>query len=102
MTETSRSQLPAKNIMCKHCDITGLPDWLLWRQLTNLAFFKHLASKKIVWLFGLFFSIFGFFRGSWHILSDWCFGFSNVLLKVLLRLVYFLKSYLEIHERIKL
>jgi len=52
---------------------------------TNLAFFRGSWRQKIVRLFGFsfqyFFEIFGFFGGSWHILSDWCFGFLNTLLK---------------------
>ena len=52
--------------------------------LGNLAFFRGSWRQKI--LFGFFFSIFGFFGGSWHIPSDWCFGFLNVLLKIVIRL----------------
>jgi len=52
--------------------------------LTNSAFFKDTWHQKI--LFGFSFSIFGFFRGSWHIPSDWCFGFLNVVLKSVIRL----------------
>jgi len=42
---------------------------------TNLALFRGSWRQKVVWLFGFFFSIFGFFGGSWHILSDRCFDF---------------------------
>jgi len=41
---------------------------------TNLAFLQVVGVRKILWIFGFFFSIFGIFGGSWHILSDWCFG----------------------------
>jgi len=56
----------------------------------------------------LFFSqYFAFFGGSWHMLSDWCLLFLNILPTVLLGffrqcLVYFLKRYLATHRRIML
>ena len=45
--------------------------------------YRQLVSKIIVWLFGFFYSIFGFFGGSSHMLSvsDRCFGFLTILLK---------------------
>jgi len=53
---------------------------------TNLAFLEAVGAKKIVWLFGFFFSIFGFLRGSWHMQSEWCFGFLYIMLKCIIRL----------------
>jgi len=75
---------------------------------TNLAFFRGSWRQKNCLAFWLFiFNIWLFFEGSWHILSDCCFGFLNILLKSVIRLfrqclLYFLKSYLAIHKRIKL
>ena len=82
----------------------GLPDLLFWRQISQIRLFKRqLASKNC-----LFFSqYFAFFGGSWHMLSDWCLLFLNILPTVLLGffrqcLVYFLKRYLATHRRIML
>jgi len=63
-------------------------------KFNECGIFRGSWLKKIVWLFGFFSSIFGFFGGSWHI-----------LLKIAIRrfcLVYFLKSYLATHRIIKL
>jgi len=65
------------------------------------------VSKKLFGSLTFSFPYLAFFGGSWHILSDWCFGFLNVLLKSVIQifeqcLVHFLKSYLETHKRIKL
>jgi len=48
---------------CQICFLT--PDF------TNLAFFRDSWRQKLF----VFFSIFGFFRGSWHMLSDCCLRF---------------------------
>jgi len=50
---------------------------------TNFAFLEAVGVKKIVWLFGFFFSIFGFF-GTYFRLVFW---FQNILLKGVIRLV---------------
>ena len=53
----------------------------------KFGFFRGSWRQKIAWLFGFFFSIFGFFgRQLAHILSEWCFGFLNILLKGVIRL----------------
>jgi len=75
--------------------------------LKNLAFLEAVGVKKIVWLFGFFFSIFGFF---WRELEHtirlvfWLFKYLPEKLLGFFRqcLVYFLNSYLATYKRIKL
>jgi len=72
---------------------TGLPDWLFWRQISQIwLFLEAVGVKKIVWFLALSFeylNIWLFWRQLAHTaLSDWCFGFSNVLLKSVIRLFY--------------
>jgi len=63
----------------------GLPDWLFWRQISQIWLFLEVVGvKKIVWLFGFFLQYLAFFGGSSHMLSDWCLGF---LIKILLKSV---------------
>jgi len=47
-------------------------------------FFRDSWRQQIV----RFFSIFGFFMAVWHILSDWCLFFSNILLKSVIRIFW--------------
>jgi len=86
-----------------------LPDNIRVKSQTTSKFYKfdffcrQLGSKKLF----VFFSILGFFEGSWHMLSDWCLRFLNVLLKSVSRifrqyLVYFLKRYLATNRKLKL
>jgi len=51
---------------------------------TNLAFLEAVGVKKYCLAFS--FQYLAFFEGSWHILSDWRFGFLNILLKSVIRL----------------
>jgi len=53
---------------------------ILTPNFINLTFLEAVGVKKIVCFFYFFFSMFGFFGGSWHtgLLSDWCFGFLNI------------------------
>jgi len=62
-------------------------------------FLEVVGVKKIVWLYGFFSSIFGFFGGCSHVLSDWCLAFLKIFLQVLLAFVrecfvHLLKLYL--------
>ena len=50
---------------------------------TNLAFLEAVGVKKLL---GVFFQYLAFSGGSWHMLSDWCFGFLSILLKSVIRL----------------
>jgi len=55
--------------------------------VVNLAFFRgSWRHKKLFGFLAFSFQYLFFFGGSWHILSDWCFGFLNVLLKIVIRL----------------
>ena len=51
---------------------------------SNLAFFETVGVKKRFLAFS--FKYLAFFGDSWHILSDWCFDFLNMLVKSVIRL----------------
>ena len=54
----------------------GLPNLLFWRQISQIWLFLETVGVKY---FFCFLSIFGFFGGSWHMLSGWCLRFLNYL-----------------------
>ena len=58
----------------------GLADFLFWYQISH-DFFRDSWRQK-----NCFFSIFGFFGGSWHMLSDWRLRCLNILLKSVIRI----------------